>query len=263
MILALLLPLQATAEQEYFTWIDAQGRIHNTPKPANSDQATTDPDAQKPVKSAPENSTTDYLTEDEFAAEQERQRQERPPFFTWIDAEGRLRNETVPQVDVVVSDSAEMNVTDHTLLPPLRVSDAVRDSGCCGRYRGYFRELLQPYKPVLFSRPELAMPLATKAGDRPAWYWQVPAWPVSDDHPVLQLRLRGEQVPMALIALDEQWLPLHFIPRLVVQSRDATWKSVAYEETLISVADPAVRAFILYFPQSVGGKATLEVEWRP
>ena len=254
----------ATAEPEYFTWVDAQGRIHNTPKPASGNESGGG--QKSPAVSAKTTGEfSEFLPEEDFDAEQKRQREEAPPFFTWIDAEGRLRNEIVPAGDSAAVVAQEISPSDHTLLPPLRVPASVREAGCCGIYRPYFREHLIPYKSVLFSRPELSLPLATRSGDRPAWYWTVPAVlsSASAEGSLLQLRLRGSDAPMALIALDEQFLPLHFIPSLVVQHTEATWKSVAFQESLIRVPDRDVRAFILYFPEGTHSDANLQVEWRP
>ncbi len=254
----------AQAEPEYFTWIDAEGRIHNTLKSeSESKNPKKTPQATGQKSSSVAEDT--YLTEDEFAAVQERVRREQPPFYTWIDAEGRLRYETIPQPSEEAQAAAadDVLVSDHTLLPGWRVSDAVRNSGCCGLYQAYFQEELKPFKPVLFSRVDLSAPLRTQTGERPAWYFRLPEISPDAEDPVLRLRLRDTDAPLALIALDAQLQPLHFIPQVERQLTEATWKAVAFYESLISIADKDVQAFILYFPAGAPARANLEVEYRP
>ncbi|UZK03663.1 hypothetical protein [Venatoribacter cucullus] len=255
----------AQAEPEYFTWIDAEGRIHNTLK-SDADRKKNDR-SKAGENERPSSSSSDdnYLTEDEFAAEQERLQREQPPFYTWIDAEGRLRYETIPQPSEEAQAAAadDVLVSDHTLLPGWRVSDAVRNSGCCGLYQAYFQEELKPFKPVLFSRVDLSAPLRTQTGERPAWYFRLSELSPDAEDPVLRLRLRDTDAPLALIALDAQLQPLHFIPQVERQLTDATWKAVAFYESLISIADKDVQAFILYFPAGAPARANLEVEYRP
>lgn len=255
----------AQAEPEYFTWIDAEGRIHNTLKSeSESKKSQKTPQATGQKSSSVAEDT--YLTEDEFAAEQERLRREQPPFYTWIDAEGRLRYETIPQPSdeaQAAAEDADVQVSDHTLLPDWRVADAVRTSGCCQLYQAYFQERLQAFKPVLFSRADLSAPLLTRNGERPAWYFRLAEQRRGDVDPVLRLRLRDTDAPLALIALDADLKPLHFIPQVERQLTEATWKAVAFYESLISIADPDVKAFILYFPAGAPARANLEVEYRP
>lgn len=253
----------AQAEPEYFTWIDAEGRIHNTLK----SEAESKKPAQAPRQQKSSSADDDtYLTEDEFAAEQERLQREQPPFYTWIDAEGRLRYETIPQPSEkaqAAAEDADVQVSDHTLLPDWRVAEAVRNSGCCQLYQAYFQERLQAFKPVLFSRSDLSAPLLTRNGERPAWYFRLAEQRRGDVDPVLRLRLRDTDAPLALIALDARLKPLHFIPQMERQFTEATWKAVAFYESLISIADPDVHAFILYFPDGAPARANLEVEYRP
>lgn len=258
-------------DKEYFTWIDAQGRIHNTPKPtvekpaaASSTDQVSKAESDHQTVEPPRPSST-YLTEEEFKLEQERQARESPPFFTWIDAEGRLRNEPIPQGSSATETDvqAEDAWYDHTLLPGWRVSAAVRESGCCDSYRGHFRERLQAGKSVLFNRVFLSAPLITREGERPAWYFRIDLDKRTDPESVLRLRLRDTDAPMALIALDAELKPLHFIPQLQRHRVEATWKAVAFYESLISIADKDVRAFILYFPAGAQDRANLEVEYRP
>src|SRR5690606_41228448 len=53
------------------------------------------------------------------------------------------------------------------------------------------------------------------------------------------------------------------LPQVERQLTDATWKAVAFYESLISIADPDVQAYILYFPAGAPARANLEVEYRP
>ncbi len=249
--------------------MDEQGRIHNTVKPASE---TSKP----PVTPAAEQQTDDFLTEEEFQKKLAKDKEDNPPFFTWIDAQGRLQSQEIPQLNIEVEELSQLQSADHSLLPPLRVAANIRDSGCCLRYQHIFKDTIPEYKSVLFSQVQLSVPFKTRSGDKAAWYFRLPESSLlsserSSEKSLpeprrLTLHLRDNDglqgpAPVALIALDKQLQPLYFIPQLITQSYLSTWRSSAYQESLINILDADVSAFIIYFPQSAPASVSLQVEW--
>lgn len=257
-LLCSALVFTARAEQEYFTWVDEQGRIHNTAKPPSEN-------AEKPLPEV-QSQEDDFLTEEELQEKLTKEKADNPPFFTWIDAQGRLQSQEIPQVDIEVEELTQLQAADHSLLPPLRVATEIRDAGCCAQYSHLFKEMISEYDSVVFSQPQMSVPFKTRSGGKPAWYFRL-----TGDNGVarrtLKLYLRGTDkpeegaAPAALIALNKQLQPLYFIPQLITQRYLSTWRSEAYRESLISILDAEVSAFIIYFPESVPSSASLQVEW--
>lgn len=237
--------------------MDEQGRIHNSIKPPSEK-----PVASPPASAAQEN---DYLTEEELQEKLAKDNADNPPFYTWIDAQGRLQSQEIPQVNIEVDELNQLQVADHSLLPPLRLAAEIRDGGCCARYGYLFKEIIPEYDSVVFSQPQMSVPFKTRSGDKPAWYFRL-ADNGGDTQRALSLYLRGTDKPegtaeVALIALNKQLQPLYFIPQLTSQSYLSTWRSEAYRESLVSILDTEVSAFIIYFPESVPASASLQVEW--
>jgi len=254
----LALAFPAGAEQEYFTWVDEQGRIHNSIKPP-SEKSEDLPQASNAQES-------DFLTEEEFQEKLAKDNADNPPFYTWIDAQGRLQSQEIPQVNIEVEELTQLQAADHSLLPPLRVAAEIRNAGCCAQYTHLFKETIPEYDSVVFSQPQMSVPFKTRSGDKPAWYFRLTGSNGAARR-ALNLYLRGTDEPekgaatVALIALNKQLQPLYFIPQLITQSYLSTWRSEAYRESLVSILDTEVSAFIIYFPESVTASASLQVEW--
>lgn len=260
----LLAGASALAEQEYYTWVDAQGRVHNSPKPPSDKAADKNTAAQKKDGNRKELSRDDFQSEEEFIAAERKFKEDHPPFYTWVDGEGRLRSEPLPTGEAPKVVLEDQLVTDHTLLPHERVGDLLSDFDCCQQYDTLFKERLKPLKGVMFNRPQFAPFLKTPDGDFHAWFVRLPAVQVQGEKlPHLRLRLRESEDELAVLVVDKQLAPLYLIPQLERQYFAATWKSIPMYETLIGVADPDVHALIIYFPDQASSKTTLEVEWRP
>lgn len=245
------------------------GRTHTTPiqsdKKEEADKSTAPRSFFLPKKAASSAAETDeFLSEEELQQQLDKDRQERPPFFTWTDGQGQLRSQPIPQVDVDVQEFDNTELTDHTLLRSLRMANT--DSvDCCSQYQAYFKSRLVEGKSIVFNRPQLNQNFPTQRGMAAAWYVQVPKNTKIDANnlPTLSIKVRHTEHPLALIALDEHYQPLHFIAKLKSQYFPENWRRVAYTESLISQADAAVAAFIVYFPVSVPDATTVELKWLP
>src|SRR5690554_2177492 len=294
--IALLISPLVLAEGDYYTWVDEFGRVHNTPIPSKtpkdskdsqttSDQQHGSKEPQEksgfytwvdefgrvhntPAKVSPVENAEEYLTEEEFEKKAAQERKDNPQFYTWVDEQGRIRNSAVPSTEVVVTsseDTFEQQVTDHTLVSPLRVNQTVTNSGCCQNYKANFKDNLTKTKPRVFTKPQFSNSFYTQDGGKPAWFFNLPNFNLenTDKEPLLRLRLRDTDQPLALIALNKDYQPLYYIHELEPQYFPETWRTVAMHETLISVADEDVHAVIVYFPLGVENKANLEVQWLP
>lgn len=244
--------------------------MHNTVVDPSSDEKSesapeSEPQADEETPAAI--NTDDYLTEQEYERQAEQDRQENPQFYTWVDEQGHVRNQGVPQADE--SEEAQepslLNVTDHTLVKPLRLRAAVQNAGCCQSYSGFFKQTLVAEKSYVFTKPQFSQHFYTQSGNQPAWFFNLPAFDPTENSaaPVLKLRLRGTDQPLALVALDQHWQPLYAIGALQSQYYPETWRTVAMHESLLSVADAEVTSVIVYFPQGVENTANLEVFWLP
>lgn len=250
------------AEKEYYTWVDEFGRVHNTLVNPSSKKEST-----KESSKSPSINTKEFLTEEEFEKQTDKDRSESPEFYTWVDEQGRVRNQEVRQVEVTIDndDEYQQQVTDHTLVPPMRLRIDIQNASCCQSYSNYFKSTLVPLKSQVFSKPQFSHHFYTQSGSKPAWFFKIPAVSLDDEglEPVLKLRLRDTDKPMAFIALNKDWQPLYAIPVLEPQYHPSTWRTVAMYETLIAVVDDEVSAVIVYFPEGVENTANLEAIWLP
>ena len=264
-LFVMVLSAQVIAEQEYFTWVDAQGRIHNTPverKEKNS-QAPPLPESSFDESESIEQPIVDgFLTEEEFEEKREQYESDNPPFYTFVDETGRLRAQPIIDSEIVVEESYTPQTFDHILAPPFRVP-AFMKSQCCSRYQNYFKENVPADKKVNFTGFLNAVPLSTKEGAKPAWYISLDRSPKSVGATLdLSLTFRGlDETPIALIAVDAQYRALHFIPALNRISHPESWLGAPYQQADIRSEDPLLAGFIVYFPQGHAASASMDVEW--
>ena len=68
------------ADGEYYTWVDAQGRIHNTPV---EDKSSTSESAikQDEPPSTPPGDTTEYITEEQLQRNLDQYDEDNPAFY--------------------------------------------------------------------------------------------------------------------------------------------------------------------------------------
>lgn len=262
--LLLLMSAIASAEQEYFTWVDAQGRIHNTPVERKEEPAKVEVKKnQESVSSvsSPESRSEVYLTEDQLEEKLQRERQDNPPFYTYVDPQGVVRNQTIVDSQIEVEDVVSEIIYDHILAPPFRVSQRM-SQGCCSRYQSYFKDVIPAEKAVEFSGFLNTIPISTRFGAKQAWYFRLdnPA-----DSRVLNLKLRpADDVlinPVSVILADKQFKALYFIKDLSLLNKPSSWKGTAYSESTIKIDDVNVASVIVYFPKVAPQGASLEVKW--
>ncbi|CCU72050.1 hypothetical protein TOL_1626 [Thalassolituus oleivorans MIL-1] len=269
-VLAIICSSSAYAEDEYYTWIDAEGRIHNSvvPKDTSADKSSAKKDMPAPVVGGDipklPGDDTQYLSEDELKIQQKQDLEDKPPFYIWIDEAGIVHTEMRPE-GLEDEEEAAQSVTeshDHIFAPPFRLDEKVQDGACCNMYEQAFIDALTPFKSRMYPDPDLLMPFALKQGDRPAWYVRIgKAGKKTSGQRFVVLRVRGEPVEASIIALNSDLKPLYFDNKLGLHEYPENWHSVAYQETRILLEDADVAAMIIYLEGATTKTMSLEVKW--
>lgn len=279
-----LLADAALAEQEYFTWVDANGRIHNTPVerkqerrvesfPESAVESTPKSAAESAVASPPHRSKPGaasqkpgldpdaYLTEEQFAEKRRQYEADNPPFYTYVDETGRVRTQEIVDARIEVEQPVVGQTYDHVLAPPFRVASSMAQQ-CCQRYRNYFKEQIPAEKAVNFQGFLNSIALATRDGGKSAWYFVLDRQK-APDFIDLTLKFRGvESQPLSLIAVNDAFQALYFIPQLSRRLLDESWLDAAYQQSDLRFEDADVVGFIIYFPEQAAASPSMEVEWR-
>lgn len=262
MILLLFLPLTVVAEQEYFTWVDAQGRIHNTQVERVPIKKSDKSESSLGTAHQPQRIDSEFLTEEQLQQKLKKEKQENPPFYTYVDADGQVKSKAIIDAQIEVEKPYVPVVYDHILAPPFRVSQSMSE-GCCQRYQSYFKENIPEEKSVLFSGFLNSVPVLTRFGARKAWYFNIDGF---SDFRELSLKIRHagdhtDHIPAAIFT-DQKRRALYFIPQLSLVNNPASWSGTAYKESSIKLDDVDVASVIVYFPQHAPTDASLEVNWR-
>ncbi|MEQ3692955.1 MAG: hypothetical protein ABNH15_12495 [Alcanivorax sp.] len=256
------------ADGEYYTWVDAQGRIHNTPV---EDKSSTSESAikQDEPPSTPPGDTTEYITEEQLQRNLDQYDEDNPAFYVWVDANGVMHTErfdSKAESEAVqseaVDDSEAVVGWSPILAPPFRVSDEVTSGACCETFSDQFEPVLESYKSVQLFDPTRYRSFITGMGNRPAWYFHIGNQPdKSSGQRFLVLRVRGAEISGTLIALNSEYKPLHLELDVEMGTQAETWRSVAYQEAKVLIEDPEVVAFIFYPDLKPAEDLSLEIRW--
>jgi len=263
-VLSLLLSSVTTAGDGYYTWVDAQGRIHNDP--IRPDEKGIDKPAPDTINLPDDD--TEYLTEEGVQKRLEQYDEDNPAFYIWTDAEGRVQTQTYDAeaeqnaaAQVVVDDEAVIG-WDPILAPPFRVPDEVTKGLCCAMFSGEFQTIDEQFKSLQLFDPVRYRSFPTKTGNHSAWYVDIGAMP-SDwrGRRFLILRLRGAPVKASFIGLNDSLKPLYSKQDIALESHPETWRSVPYQEARVLIEDREVSSFILYLDIKPAEDLSLEVRW--
>ena len=257
-----LLPASAGAEDEkYYTWIDADGRVHNTPV-----SQTPDKSKNKSIADSPPGDDDTYLTEEQVDQKIEDYDRDNPAFYIWMDGEGRVQTQTFdPEAEenaAVSGNDSGVAVSDHILAPPFRLPEEVTAAACCEAYADQFEPIEREFKSLEMFSPGRYRPFYTRQGNRLAWYFRTGAVSYEGfSQRFLAIRIRGADIRPTLIALNASYEPLYQVPELTMHYIPETWRSVEYLETLILIEDPDVAAFILYPDMTPSDELSVEIRW--
>lgn len=127
LILSCLLTAQPAIAEKYFTWVDAQGRVHNqlipdeeliTDTHAKDKAEDSKQDMQESDKKDAVNSdgSEDFINSDQLEAQGFNRIKNERPFFVWVDATGQSRQTFYPsQTEVSASGSQTAGSNDDQL----------------------------------------------------------------------------------------------------------------------------------------------------
>jgi hypothetical protein len=135
LIISCLLTIQPAVAEKYFTWVDAQGRVHNQLIPdeklitetdekdkvdqvkdskLNSDSASLQgPDSAK-------DSSEDFIDSDQLEAQGFNRIKNERPFYVWVDATGQTRQTFYPSQTEVSSSGSQAAGNDSAKLKAKR-----------------------------------------------------------------------------------------------------------------------------------------------
>lgn len=232
---------------KYYTWVDAQGNVHNT------------------LISTPENSQDDSKADDksinpeDYASEEEYQQklQDRPdgekPFFTWTDAEGVIRSDVRP--DVMIEFSATELVYDAVFAPPFRLPEYVTEGLCCDSYQDLFVTNIEFHGSASYKVDDSTIGFKTQQGEMEASYFTLPDL-VSREVLSIKAYEVDESSKFEIIALAENFKPIYLESKIEGRFAEQTWKDLAYKEALLEVSDAEIKHLIVFVKNQQGKAET-------
>jgi hypothetical protein len=260
-ILASLLVLMAfpsLAEPSYYTWVDANGIIHNTVV-AEEVEVTEDTDRSKENLSEQNSSLDDsvvtnvsnvpeefkgYKTEDEL--QEQIDSSEDKSFYTWTDGTGRIRND--PKPDVLVEFSAAEIIYDAVFAPPFRLPVQITEGVCCIDYKDAFTQVLSFDSAVSQKISSGSVLYKTRKGSIPAGYFvtNFSASGVENSIVFIKSFKLSIEASFEVVALNSQFQPIYLASDLSGLFIEQTWKDLAYTKVMIVLSDPEIEYLIIF-----------------
>mgnify|MGYP000100200200 CR=1 FL=1 len=239
--------LPSMAEQKYYTWVDAQGNMHNTL--ITSDKSSDE--SSEPTES--EINTENYPTEENFQQSLNDRPEAEKPFYTWTDAEGVIRSDVKP--DVMIEFSATEIVYDAAFAPPFRLPDYVTQGVCCEAYTSHFSASVKALGSVSVKVDGASLPFKTQAGDVDAAYISVPDLNQRELLLVKAYKIAADS-EFELIALSQDFKPLYLADPIKGSFVEETWKDLPYKKAMIEVSDPEIKHIIVFVRSATGEAKT-------
>lgn len=252
--------LGAENKREFFTWVDAQGRIHNSPVNHKKDSQNTP--KQSLNKSEPDNKkeipNDEYLTEEEFDSKQQQKRQESPAFFTWVDTNGQVHNQWIPAYSEKPKsgkDDLSEQYFDEVFVKPLRLKNTT-NADCCTQYGSYFSSQLKPSLSYHFIKLKAKPAFAFANESAPAFYFNLGP---SDGHlrklDIIQLY---SSLKPSVIALDRDLKPLYQSHSLKGVTQEKSWYQTKQIHFALQLDDADIQYLIWYYPNFIKDEKSLD-----
>jgi len=210
----------------------------------------------------------EFLTEEQLDEKIKQEKKENPPFYTRVDADGRVYNEFIPQVDVEFA--SEEPVVTELLAVPFRLDAKYKSSGCCAQYREYFSDSQKvnnaDYK---FPIDETSHLFGTKSGAKRSLFLslanntsneEAESEESSASEATLLDSRQGKRylidfsiykassdVTLNVVALDADFAPLYSFADLPSMYVGETWKSFAKSSWSLQLDDSEVDYLIINF----------------
>jgi len=230
----LFFALPSQAEQKYYTWVDAQGNVHNTliqsePEDTKSPQSSFD--------------SEDYPSEEKFQKNLIDKPKGEKPFYTWTDAQGIIRSEAKPEV--VVEFSATEVVYDAVFAPPFRLPVYVMQGLCCESYKQAFTTKIGKDGSASYKVNGTEFLFKTNNAEVAASYFSVDDFGKREILLIKAFEIK-ENTSFEIIALSDQYKPLYLESSVEGVFVKQTWKDLAYKKVMLEVADPEIKYLIIF-----------------
>jgi hypothetical protein len=256
-MLAILLVLMAPltlADPSYYTWVDAQGVIHNTAieteaKPSKNrveEKTQKLTISEKPIakESLKDNQEIEdgekFQTEEEF--HQNLKSSDDKPFYTWTDADGTIRNN--PKPDLELEFTANEIVYDAVFAPPFRLPSRITEGVCCIEYKDSFVKKLQRDSLTGQKINNNSLLYKTQQGFKPAAFFIVEG--IEKEIIFIKGFKLTEQAKFEIIALNEAYQPIYLTSNLSGLFIKQTWKDLAYSKVMLELSDPEIKYLIVF-----------------
>ena len=237
----------ASKKQKYYTWVDAQGNMHNTLITPEQPQTPSSED-----ESSKNNTVIDgesYPTEKEFQQAQKNKKDNEKPFFTWTDAQGIIRSEVKP--DVVIEFSATELVYDAVFARPFRLPSYIMEGLCCEAYKDSFTSVISLNGSASYRVDDSIQAFKTQTGEALAAYFSFDG---EIDKEILTIKAYkiDEKSEFEIIALSNDLKPLYLESGVKGTFVEETWKDLAYKKVMLEVSDVAIQHLIVFVKNEQG-----------
>lgn len=227
-------------EPRYYTWVDAQGVMHNT---LITPEKSSTKDSSRKAQSESVFDTDKFPSEEQHQQNIKDRNAEQKPFFTWTDAEGIIRSEVKP--DVLVEFIATEVVYDAVFAPPFRLPNYVKQGQCCAGYAEAFTVSAAFNGSASYKVDDTVFPFETQSGSVAAAYFSLPE--LADKEIIL---LKGYKLSreslFEVIALDAAYQPLYLSSKLKGIFVEQTWKDLAYKKVMLEVSDSDIKYLVVF-----------------
>ncbi|MGK0248804.1 MAG: hypothetical protein ACI910_001537 [Oleispira sp.] len=208
----------------------------------NAEKKAEKTSATDPI-TTPRFDASDYSSEEEYQKKNAEYAEENKPFYTWIDASGRLRSEFKP--DLLVDFIAEEIIYDAVFAPPFRVPNYIKQGYCCKSYANAFTTVAEFNGSASYHVNDTAFPFQTHSGNVAAGFFVIPE--LADKEIVL---LKAYKLPsksyFEVVALDSTFKPLYLGSKLSGTFVEQTWKDLAYKKVMLEISDPDIKYLIVF-----------------
>jgi hypothetical protein len=251
LVLLFALPLSVVAEPAYYTWVDAQGVVHNTlitsnkktePKKTQAKSLKEDPQAEK----SDDLEVSEYPSEEQYQKNLNDKSKQDKPFYTWTDAQGIVRSEAKP--DVIVEFVAEEVVYDAVFAPPFRLPKHVTKGECCESYAEAFTSVVELNGSASYKVDDSLFAFKTQTSTVAAGYFSLPEL-AQKEIVLLKAYKLAKNSLFEVIALDEAFKPLYLSSDLRGLFVEETWKDLAYKKLLLEISDADIKYLIIFAEQ--------------
>lgn len=264
----LFIALPALAEQNYYTWVDAQGNVHNSPVTSSQ---TTPPNTSKRSVSVEKDAAQDSnkriditdkksprfsdIDPEDFPSEEDYQQNlnDKPDsekaFYTWVGADGVIRSEVKP--DVMIEFTATERVYDAAFAPPFRLPDYVTEGLCCESYSEYFTNKLYPKNASSFKIEKGSKAFKTQDGNVSAAYLSI-VYPAAQETLTIKAFKMSKSSVFEIIGLSKDFKPLYLASNVRGSFVEETWKDIAYKQAIVEMSDVEIKHMIVFVKNESG-----------